>query len=171
MTEVELLSVDGAHAIVLWRNLVIQIYEEPMEPERFLHVVKIVHTAFRRLHAAPARPVLGLIIVMPSANLPDAATRSVMSLFPSLFDFCATVVDGSDIRASVIRSVISGLGMLARAGTKKSVVERSLASAASELAMRSGSRFVADELGALIGEIRPRIAARRRAAMARVVAG
>lgn len=59
-----------------------------------------------------------LAIIEPSAALPDPATRAVMAeamaKTASLTKRIATIIDGEGFRASAMRSVASGLQLLAR---------------------------------------------------------
>jgi hypothetical protein len=162
VTEVELLSFDGAHAIALWRNLVIQIYERPLATEPFLTAARRALGAFQSARAAvgPDGTVLALVVIAPEAPVPDAEVRAVMKRFPDYFDYVVTLTEGDDVRAAVIRLVNSGMALVARRRTKHDTV-REPSAAIAHLVARSGGSFVAAEAEALLAALRARIVAVR----------
>jgi len=163
VTEVELLLLDDVHAVVLWRDVVIQIYDGPMRAETdFDRAARSALSAFQtaRRHAGDDGVVLGLTVASAGSGVPDAESRRTMLEHPKWFDYFVAAVEGNDLRTSVIRLMLSGLGLVARVPASKWEIVSDVATAAATLARRSRGRFVTEELDALVGELRARIRTR-----------
>jgi hypothetical protein len=160
VTEVDILSIDGAHAIAIWRNFVAQIYEGNLDPVAFRKIAETTLGGFRRVRAqvGPKGAVVGIVVVAPTAPVPDGATRGVMVEFVPSFDYVVTVPEGGAVRSAIIRSVNSGLALVRGARAHQHDVAQDVPTAAGMIAKRSGGSATAQEIEALVSTLRDRVA-------------
>lgn len=99
-------------------------------------------------------------IVGETATMPDAEARSVASEFPRFFTEFVMVVEGAGFRASVVRSVLAGMSMLAPRRASPHIVS-STSEGALVLASLSRGALKGNELATGIGQIREELRSAR----------
>lgn len=156
----EIVSLASTHAVAVWRNVLIQIWERPLDPLDQAREFRRVLRTFERQAAlkSPARPLLALTVVSETTTMPDAESRRIATDFASYFDYYVGAHEGTGFRASLVRAVVAGMALAARVKPRYDVCSDARHGAAL-IASRSSGTVFADELYAVITELRARIAA------------
>lgn len=158
----EVLSLSGAHAVVTWNNVLIQIWEAHVDPDLQAQEFRRVLSALKRMKSAGVSPLLVLAVVSVQTDMPDSTSRAIATEFPEYFDLYVGVHEGTGFRASLVRAVVAGMALAARVKARYEVTE-DVTSGARLLAQRSGGTVKAEDLVAVVSDLRERIAAKARA--------
>ena len=117
-------------------------------PENAERAVQELKRLRRTTHAKELRYVY---VVLDNAALPGLSTRGVATAIPTLTDSLVGVHEGEGFRASVVRAVVTGIGMVT--GTNPEIV-KTCAEAAALLASKSANVGPAEELRVAIEKLR-----------------
>lgn len=155
---VEIVALSGEHALAVWQNVVIQIWEGPTDPVTSRRALETTLATFKRMRRVTLeRPLLALSVISAHASMPDPKSRAIASEFPSYFDYYVGVHEGPELRAALVQTAIEAMALAARVEPRYELVEE-LAEACSRLASRSACTVDANELFDVVSELRTRIA-------------
>lgn len=141
---------DG-YVVAVWRNVVIQCWLKATPTA----ALQATLAEFRSLRTRELkdRKLLSLAVIAEGTPPPDSEGRAVGAGFPQYFDYFTAIVEGTGLRVSVIRGVLTGMAMMARMRAKWEIVA-TVAESAAALAKQPGAEFSADELVAVIAKLR-----------------
>ena len=117
-------------------------------PENAERAVQELKRLRRTTHAKELRYVY---VVLDNAAMPGSRTRGVATAIATLTDSLVGVHEGEGFRASVVRAVVTGIGMVT--GTNPEIVKTG-AEAAALLASKSANVGPAEELRVAIQTLR-----------------
>lgn len=148
-------DVEKDHLMVTWKNVVVAIYKH----ETTVAGVASVKRVYNTCAAAHPGGVFLITIVEQGAPMPPSEVRDLLANFLEVGSgktlMSAVVHEGSGFRAAAVRSVVTGLAMLARLSYPHQVFG-SVEVAARWFASASASGLNADELAEAIAEARSR---------------
>lgn len=154
----EIVALSEAHALALWRNVVIQVWEGPTDPPISQHTLRLTLATFKRLRRQLLdQPLLAFSIVSPRASLPDPKSRAIAAEFPSYFDYFVGVHEGPEGRAAIVRTAIEAMALAARVEPRYELVT-DLVRGCRALAGRSKRGIDANSLCEVVSELRTQIA-------------
>ncbi len=155
----ELVALSDAHALAIWQEVVIQVWERPLEPAVFGRELERTLDVFKRMRRERAeRTVLAFSLVSKNASLPGPQHRAIAAEFPSYFDYFVGVHEGPEHRTTLVNTAIEAMALAARVEPSYELVA-DVKEACAKLAARSAGSFEGDELSGVISELRLRIAA------------
>lgn len=155
---VEIVFLSEAHALAVWHNVVIQIWEGPTDPTTTRLALEKTLVTFKRVRKLTLdRPLFACSVISAHATMPDPRSRAIAAEFPSYFDYYVGVHEGSELRATLVRTAIGAMALAARVQPRYELVG-DVARACRKLASRSGDSIDADELCEVLSELRGRIA-------------
>lgn len=159
MERPEIVSLARTHAVAVWRNVVIQIWEEPLAPADQLRGFLETRRAFQTLEPStgPDRPLLAITIVSERTSMPDSESRAIAASFSTYFDYYVGVHEGTGFRASLVRAVVAGMSLMAKDRAAHDICG-SLSQGAALLAARGKRTVSAEEVVQVVTDLRARIA-------------
>lgn len=154
---VELVALSDAHALAVWRNVVIQIWERPVDPATSCLALERTLATFKRVRQETSGgELLALSVISAHASMPDPRSRAIAAEFPSYFDYYVGVHEGPEHRAVLVRTAIEAIALAARVAARYRLVD-DLAQGCLELAVRSGGSVDTQELCEVVLQLRTRI--------------
>lgn len=162
--DIEIVSIADTHVVGVWRNVVIQIWEHPIESLVQRRAFQKTGEAFRTLRAklGPSALLLAITVVSAHTNMPDAESRKIAAEFSSWFDYYVGVHEGTGFRASLVRTVVAGMALVAPKRAAHDICS-DVRHGAAILAGRAGGTLTSADVVAAISELRARVAALRAA--------
>ncbi len=154
---VEIIALSEAHALAVWQNVVIQIWERSTDPGVTRQELERTLATFKRVRrATQGRPLLALSVISAHASMPDPKSRAIAAEFPSYFDYYVGVHEGPELRATLVRTAIEAMALAARVEPTYELVGE-LAEGCSRLASRSSGGVDAVDLCDIVSQLRERI--------------
>lgn len=154
----DVVALSEAHALAVWQNVVIQIWEGPTDPPTTRREMQKTLATFKRVRRAVADGgLLAFSVISERAAMPDPESRAIASSFPSYFDYYVGVHEGPEHRSALVRTAIGAMALQARVEPRYELVA-DVRTACRCLAARSDGGFRAIELAAVVSELRTRIA-------------
>jgi hypothetical protein len=139
-----------SHGVVVIGDVLVQLWELASPTEAFRSILSWCEL---RKERQPSAPLWMITIVGESSTMPDAEARNIAAEFPRFFTEFVMVVEGSGFRASVVRSVLAGMSMLAPRRTAPHIVD-GISHGSLLLASLSQGAINPNALGTDIGQIR-----------------
>ena len=146
--QLEVLFTNPEAAVGLFGPVFIAVIAGADRPENAERAVKEMRRLRRTTHAKELRYIY---VVLDNAVMPGPKTREIATAIPTLTDGVVGVHEGEGFRASMVRAVVTGIGMVT--GSSPEIV-KSAAEAAVLVASKSASVGPAEELRVAIETLR-----------------
>lgn len=146
--QLEVLFTNASAAVGLYGPVFIAVIAGDDRPENAERAVQEMKRLRRTTHAKELRYIY---VVLENAVMPGPKTREIATAIPTLTDTVVGVHEGEGFRASVVRAVVTGIGMVT--GTSPEIV-KSAGEAAALMASKSASVGPAEELRVAIETLR-----------------
>lgn len=146
--QLEVLFTNASAAVGLYGPVFIAVIAGADRPDNAERAVQELKRLRRTSHARELRYVY---VVTHDSDMPSARTRELAIAIPSVTDSVLGVHEGEGFRASMVRAVVTGIGMAT--GSNPDIV-KTTAEAAALLASRHASVGPAAELRAAIDTLR-----------------
>jgi len=154
----EIIALSDAHALAVWRIVVVQIWERELDPAAAQRKLERTLAIFKReRRASPGGLVLAFSLISANATMPDPTSRAIAAEFPSYFDYYVGVHEGAEPRGSLVCTAIGAMALAARVEPRYELVD-DLVEGCRRLAARSQGGVQKDELGEVIRTLRAQIA-------------
>lgn len=138
-----------SHGVVCIGDVLAQLWETESPTPAFRSILSWCEARQARTSA----PLWMITVVGETSTMPDGEARKIAAEFPRYFTEFVMVVEGSGFRASVVRSVLAGMAMLApRRATPH--ITSTLSEGAQLLGSLGDGSFNAMHLRGRLGEIR-----------------
>jgi hypothetical protein len=120
----ELVSVGSGFAIGRVENLVVGLFDDVRDPRVYrTEFTRILELLVKIKPELPAGvPLIVVAIVSERTAMPEGDARAVASRFAEHFDYYVGIHEGTGFRASIVRSVLSGMSLAARRKAKYDIV-------------------------------------------------
>ena len=148
MHQLEVSFVDSSAGLGVYGPVVIAVIAGADRTENAERTVQEIRKLRRTTHA---KELHYLYIVIDQAQMPSAKTRQVAAALPTLVDTVVGVHEGEGFRASVVRAVVTGIGM---AGGSLPIIVSSTREAAAKLAAMRPSVGPAEALREALDTLR-----------------
>jgi hypothetical protein len=154
----EIIALSDAHALAVWRNVVIQIWERALDPATSQRELQRTLATFKReRRGSPGALLLAFSLISAHATMPDPKSRAIAAEFPSYFDYYVGVHEGAELRGSLVRTAIEAMALAARVEPRYELVD-DLVGGCRRLATQSQGSVREDELRDVVLELRAQIA-------------
>lgn len=102
-------------------DVLVLMWEGPAHNDVLRRIVGILQDLKRGPFAA--RKLYVMNVVSPTASPPDAIGRQIAAKFLEHFDYHVNVTEGSDIRTSLIRAVLTGMMLISRVRARHDIAD------------------------------------------------
>ena len=138
-----------SHGVVCIGDVLAQLWETEAPTPAFRSILSWCEARQARTSA----PLWMITVVGETATMPDGEARKIAAEFPHYFTEFVMVIKGSGFRASVVRSVLAGMAMLASRRAAPHIVA-TLSEGAQLLDSFGDGTLNAAQLHGLLGELR-----------------